>query len=70
MNDTYAILRALRGPLLLIVLGTLFALDHVWSIRFSRTWPVLVIMIGIWKLIEYLVVRPVAPPPFEGGIKS
>lgn len=75
MNGSYAFIRAVRGPLLLIVLGVLFAMDHMGGWEFERTWPVLIILVGVWKLIEYLVVRqPVAPPygpppPPAGGFR-
>lgn len=44
--------RAIRGPIILITLGILFAIDHFGSISFSRTWPVLIIVIGLLKLFE------------------
>jgi hypothetical protein len=44
--------RAIRGPIVLITVGTLFAVDHFLSIGFDRTWPVLIIVIGIMKLLE------------------
>lgn len=45
---------------MLITLGTLLAIDHAGGIRFVRIWPVLIIVFGILKLAEYLVVnRPV-----------
>jgi hypothetical protein len=50
MNANLA--RAIRGPVILITLGILFAIDHFGSVSFSRTWPVLIIVIGLMKLIE------------------
>lgn len=44
--------RAIRGPIVLITIGTLFAIDHFGSFSFNRTWPVLIIVIGLMKLIE------------------
>ncbi len=38
---------AVTGPLLLITLGTLFALQEAGSYRFRDTWPVLLIMYGL-----------------------
>jgi hypothetical protein len=65
------LLRAVRGPLVLILVGTLFALDHFANLSFDRTWPVLIIMIGAWKLLEYVVGRPAHPgPPPVGRINS
>jgi len=43
---------AIRGPVILITLGILFAIDHFGSFSFGSTWPVLIIVIGLMKLIE------------------
>ncbi|HZT71809.1 MAG TPA: DUF5668 domain-containing protein [Terriglobia bacterium] len=43
----------LTGPLLLIALGVMFLVgqfDPAWGI--SRTWPVLLIVLGLAKLLE------------------
>lgn len=47
-------LRAMRGPVLLIVLGLLLAIDHLGSFSFRHTWPVLLIVIGLMFLLEHL----------------
>ena len=47
-----SLMRAVRGPLLLITIGTLFAIDHVGPYSFSTTWPALLIIIGLLKLME------------------
>ena len=44
------LLRALTGPLMLTTLGSLLALDHMSVYSFGRTWPVLLIVLGICKL--------------------
>ncbi len=54
MPTNVSLLCAVRGPLMLIALGTLMAIDHAGGMRFSRTWPVLIIVFGILKLAEYL----------------
>lgn len=43
---------AIRGPVLLIVLGILMAIDQMGSYSFSRTWPALLIVFGVLKLAE------------------
>jgi LiaI-LiaF-like transmembrane region len=53
-NVRTTFLRAVRGPLLLITLGSLFAIDHFGPYTFTRTWPVLLIVYGILKLLEYV----------------
>ena len=66
MSRSYLFMRAVRGPVVLIVMGVLFALDHSGVIDFWRTWPVLIILIGVMKLIERLLAPPIpayAPPP-------
>ncbi len=50
-----ALLRALRGPLLLITVGLLFVADYFGSVPFYRTWPVLLIVYGFLKLLERMV---------------
>ena len=43
---------AVRGPLLLITLGSLLALDQFGKMSFARTWPALLIVFGLSKLLE------------------
>jgi hypothetical protein len=47
-----SLMRAIRGPILLITIGTLFALDHIGPYPFRTTWPALLIIIGLLKLLE------------------
>ena len=49
-----SLLRAIRGPVLLVTLGTLFLIDHSGGMGFGRTWPVLLIVLGILRLGEYM----------------
>jgi len=48
-----SLLRAVRGPVMLVTLGTLFLIDHSGGIGFGRTWPVLLIVLGLLRLSEY-----------------
>jgi hypothetical protein len=65
MNDTsYNLLQAIRGPIMLILLGTLVAMDYFGVYGFSRTWPILIIAFGLLKLLEKLAAHP-APPPVD-----
>ena len=44
----------MTGPIILIVIGFLFLLNNlVPGFRFSRMWPVILIVIGITKIVEY-----------------
>ncbi len=52
-----ALVRALTGPLLLITLGVLIAIDHLGRVSFGRTWPVLFIVFGACKLFERVGAR-------------
>lgn len=44
------------GPLLLIVIGVLFLLNNMYPdvFRFGKMWPVILIVIGLAKILEYL----------------
>jgi hypothetical protein len=63
MNDTsYNLVQAIRGPIMLITLGTLVAMDYFGVYGFSRTWPILIIIFGVLKLLERTAAKPVAYP--------
>lgn len=63
MLNRSQLIAAVRGPLMLITLGTLLAIDHAGGLRFNRTWPVLIITFGLLKLIEYVAGDRVAARP-------
>jgi hypothetical protein len=69
MNGRAALfLQAIRGPVLLITLGILFAIHEAGILRFSRTWPLIIIIVGVMKLLERLAMpHPPAPPVAPGG---
>ena len=48
------LVRAIRGPILLMVIGALFALDHFTEYRIGQTWPVLLIIAGVLMLLSRL----------------
>jgi len=54
MPTSVALVSAIRGPVILITLGTLIAIEHAGGMRFSRTWPILIIIFGVLKLAEYM----------------
>jgi hypothetical protein len=63
MNDVSAsLIQAIRGPIMLITLGTLVAIDYFGIYGFSRTWPLLIIIFGVLKLLEKITARPQAYP--------
>jgi len=53
---------AIRGPILMITLGVLMALDQNGGITFERTWPVLLIVFGLFKLVQRAGAKAAATP--------
>jgi hypothetical protein len=49
-QDSAAFLRAVKGPVMMITIGTLFALDNFTPFKFHQTWPVLLVVAGILSL--------------------
>ena len=43
---------AIRGPIMLIAIGSLFALAQFTQYGFHQTWPVLLIVLGLLKLLD------------------
>lgn len=67
MNSRRALYaQAIRGPILLITIGVLFAMHQAGVLHFSRTWPLIIIVIGVLKLIERMAM-PQSPVPPAGG---
>jgi hypothetical protein len=72
-NNSYQIIRAIRGPITLITLGALFALQNFTRFGFDQTWPVLLIVFGLLSLMQRgaapprtTQMPPVPPPPPSG----
>jgi hypothetical protein len=61
MNDASNFLQAARGPIMLITLGSLVAIDYAGVYGFWRTWPILIIVFGVLKLLERASAKPVPP---------
>lgn len=61
MRGDHSRVRSIRGPIMLITVGVLFALQNFTAFGFEQTWPVLLIVLGLLHLIG----RSVAPPPPE-----
>jgi hypothetical protein len=61
MNNRGTLATAIRGPILLITIGSLIAFDTFGGYSFSRTWPVIIIVLGIMKLFERMTDRPQDP---------
>jgi hypothetical protein len=66
--------RAVRGPVLLITLGILFALHQAGAFSISRSWPLLLIVAGVIILAERMAAPqradPGTPPPYSAPAAS
>lgn len=51
---------AVTGPLLVMAVGVLFAVDHFGPYRFTQTWPALLILYGMTRAVAFLM-------PSHGG---
>jgi hypothetical protein len=62
-----SIVRAIRGPVTLMTVGVLFALNNFTEYGFDKTWPVLLIVFGLLSLLRRgmdPVPPAAAPQPF------
>jgi hypothetical protein len=62
MKGNRSLAHAIRGPITLITLGVLFALNNFTNYGFDKTWPVLLIVFGLLSLMRRGV-EPVPPAP-------
>lgn len=60
MNRSAELMRAIRGPVLLITLGALLLADRFSGVPVTKTWPVLLIVFGVMKLLERTAAAPAA----------
>ncbi len=58
-SNTALLAHATRGPVMLITLGILLAIDHLGVYSFWRTWPILLVVFGAFSLAERILARPV-----------
>lgn len=62
--------RGITGPAVLITVGVLFLVANSTTYDFERTWPVLIIVIGVCNFIRYVLppsehLNPGQPPSYE-----
>src|SRR3954468_17392556 len=57
-----SLVAAIRGPITLITVGVLFALNNFTPYRFHQTWPVLLIVFGLLSWLRKGM-DPIPPPP-------
>ena len=70
MNDqSQYLLQSIKGPVIMITIGVLFAADRFTDYQFHQTWPVLLIVIGLMQLLVGRRRRPdyYPPPPPPAG---
>jgi hypothetical protein len=63
------LVRAIRGPITLITIGVLFALNNFTPYRFDQTWPVILIVFGLLSLLRRGA-QPWPPHSPVGGPQS
>jgi hypothetical protein len=65
-GNEVSVVRAIRGPVTLITVGVLFALNNFTPYQFHQTWPVLLIVFGLLTLLRRGTEppRPQAAPPY------
>jgi hypothetical protein len=51
-GNSHTMIRAIRGPVTLITIGVLFALNNFTQYGFDRTWPVILIVFGLLSLLR------------------
>jgi len=51
-GNSYSTIRAIRGPITLITIGVLFALNNFTRYSFDQTWPVILIVFGLMSLLR------------------
>jgi hypothetical protein len=45
----------LLGPVMLVTIGALFLVQQFTSYRFGELWPVILIVLGVWKVLQYMM---------------
>jgi hypothetical protein len=70
-GNSYSMIRAIRGPVTLITIGVLFALNNFTRYGFDQTWPVILIVFGLLSLLRRGTQptgpgnAPNMPPPYS-----
>jgi hypothetical protein len=57
-GNSRSLIKAIQGPIMLIAIGLLFAADQFTDYGIWRTWPVLLILLGLLKLAERIGSAP------------
>jgi hypothetical protein len=65
-GNSGSMIRAIRGPITLITIGLLFALNNFTQYGFDKTWPVILIVFGLLSLLRRGT-QPAGAPPVGPG---
>lgn len=57
MKNSGALFCAVRGPLVLMTLGALLTVHKFGGMSFWVSWPILIIVLGVLKLLEMMAAR-------------
>jgi hypothetical protein len=55
---------SIRGPITVITVGALFALNNFTPYGIEKTWPVILIVFGLLSLLRRGAAPACAPPPY------
>ena len=61
-GNSRSLISAIQGPVMLIAVGLLFAADQFTNYGIGRTWPALLILLGLLKLAERIGSGAHTPP--------
>jgi len=64
--NAWLLIRRLRGPAFVILVGVTALLNQWGVLRFSRSWPLYLILAGVLGLAEQAALTA-APPPVPGA---
>ena len=65
MNQ-YLFLSRIQGPALLLTFGVCAALDQWHILRFGKSWPLYLIVLGLIKLAQRAALATAEPPVYPG----
>ncbi len=70
--NSWLLIRRLRGPAFLILVGITALLNQWGVLSFSRSWPLYLILAGVIGLAERaaILAAPPAPPAYPGPYAS